>query len=398
MTRNGLCLLFGLLLANVSLVQAQGVAMPVCRPVEHPLIETIPVRTAAHWRKGVEGFGEELIRNTMQLRGYEMQNIKLPGNHGIDLFAVKRNLAGKIYDARIIEAKTHYGKGMPHLGQTISGKQMSPKWLADKLRALGRAGQDGRKLAYDILRFRKERAIPVQQLGQVHDINLRSGKYTIRDPITLNELSGPMSIERLLNNVASHSEKSATRSWSLRHLAKFDKIQQSRMQSWLAGTPRSRALGQVSQTKLLVIAEGQAQRGAIRVLARTAGRVAFVVAIAMDAAEIYGHVRDYKHGSISQREFAIALARSGGGIAGAWGGAVAGFWAGGALGAWGGPLAWLTVPLGTFIGSAIGGICGYYGGSYVGDTTAKAFYGSLDTKVQNQVNQWVIKTGNPFGT
>ena len=117
----------------------------------------------------------------------------------------------------------------------------------------------------------------------------------------------------------------------------------------------------------------------------------------MDAYEIYGHVRDYRLGNLSQREFIIALARSGGGIAGAWAGATGGAWAGAVIGAYGGPWAWVTVPVGGFIGGAIGGVAGYFGGSYAGELTAQAWYGSLDRNVRDQISEWLRETPTPAG-
>ncbi len=398
MRRNALWISVGLLLANASLVLAQGVAMPVCPPVDHPVVVTNPVRTSAVWRKNVEGFGEDLIRNTMELRGYKMQNIKLPGNHGIDLFALKRNPAGQIVDLKIIEAKAHYGKGMPHLGQTISGKQMSRKWLADRLRALRNAGGEGKTLARDISHFQKEQGLSILQLAEVHDINLRTGRYTIRDPITLRARSGPMSIEKLLKNVASRTRNLQIRAWSVRHLDRFDRILQARMQNWLGGSARSRVFGRLFGSRLVAVASKLSLRGAGRCLARCAGPIGLAVAIAMDANEMYGHVRDYQRGSISRRECYIALASSGGGIAGAWAGAAGGAWAGGGIGAVVGVVLFdeITIPVGAFVGGVAGGIGGYFCGSCAGDAAARAFYGKLDEKVRNQVNQWVVNTGNPF--
>jgi hypothetical protein len=129
---------------------------------------------------------------------------------------------------------------------------------------------------------------------------------------------------------------------------------------------------------------------------RAAGPIGAFAAVAMDAHEIYGHVRDYQLGKISQSEFIIAISRSGGGLAGATAGAAGGAWAGAQLGALGGPWAWITVPAGSIIGGFIGGIGGYFGGSYVGEATAKAWYQSLDQNVKNHVNDWVKNTGNPF--
>jgi hypothetical protein len=132
------------------------------------------------------------------------------------------------------------------------------------------------------------------------------------------------------------------------------------------------------------------------VLARAAGRVALVVAIVMDVHEIYGHVRDYRNGRLSRQEFVVAMARSGGGIAGAWTGAAGGAWMGAWIGGFGGPVAWITVPVGSAVGGTVGGIAGYFGGSYLGEATAQAWYGSLDQELKARIGQWVKTTANPF--
>ncbi len=126
-------------------VKAQGIVAPVTSPVDHPLVAAHPVRTAGVWRQGVGRFGESLAGGSLRLRGYEVIDMKLPGNQGIDLVAVKRSAAGSVADLRLIEVKTHYGSSKPHLGQTRVGTQMSREWLADRLRgALARAvSKDG---------------------------------------------------------------------------------------------------------------------------------------------------------------------------------------------------------------------------------------------------------------
>src|SRR5205807_1926076 len=124
---------------------------------------------------------------------------------------------------------THYGSGRPHLGRTDVGQQMSRQWLADRLRALRASGEQGRRLALDISRFRRAEGIPLERLGEIHDVNLRTGKYTIRNPITMAERAGPMSIERLLNRVSTHSAQPASQSWAMRHLSQFDQLRQARM-------------------------------------------------------------------------------------------------------------------------------------------------------------------------
>lgn len=383
--------------AQGATVHAQGVIAPVSGPVNHPLVAAHPVRTAGVWRQGVGRFGESLASGYLRLRGYEVIDMKLPGNRRIDLVAVKRTAAGTVTDIRLIEVKTHYGSRQPHLGQTRVGTQMSRQWLADRLRALRASGEQGRKLALDISRFRKAEGIPLERLGEVHDINLRTGEYTIRNPVSMAERAGPMSIERLLNRISGHSTQPASQTWAMRHLSQFDQLRQAKMGNWLSASSSTRAFVRLTSTQIALLEEKQALRGARRGLVRAAGRVALVVAVAMDAWEIYGHVRDYRLGKLSQPEFIIALARSGGGIAGAWSGAAGGARVGMQIGAHGGPWAWVTVPVGGVIGGAVGGVSGYFAGSYAGEFTAQAWYDSLDRNLRERVSGWLKETPNPVG-
>jgi hypothetical protein len=128
-----------------------------------------------------------------------------------------------------------------------------------------------------------------------------------------------VSIQGLLKRVSSHSTQPVYQAWAMRHLSQFDQLRQARMGDWLNASSSTRAFDRVSSSRLALLEEKQALRGARRGLVRAAGRVAIVVAVAMDAYEIYGHVRDYRLGKLSQQEFISALAHSGGGIAGAWG-------------------------------------------------------------------------------
>lgn len=376
-------------IAHGATTHAQAVLAPVAGPVDHPLVAAHPVRTPGAWRQGVGRFGENLAGSSLRLRGYEVIDMKLPGNRGIDLVAVKRTAAGSIADIRLIEVKTHYGNSKAHLGQTRVGTQMSRQWLADRLRALRASGQQGRKLAQEISRFHRAERIPLERLGEVHDVNLRTGRYTIRNPVSKAERAGSMSIERLLNRVSSHSTQPVSQTWAMRHLSQFEQLRQSRMGNWLGASSSRRALHRVSSTQIVLLEGKQALRGARRGLVRAAGPVAGVVAVAMDAYEIYGHVRDYRLGKLSQQEFVISLASSGGGIAGALAGAAGGAWVGAQIGALGGPWAWVTVPVGGVIGGALGGVAGYFGGSYVGEFSARAWYASLDRNVRERVSEWL---------
>lgn len=167
------------------------------------------------------------------------------------------------------------------------------------------------------------------------------------------------------------------------------------MPTWLRTNSSTRALAQSSRSRVSLLRQKHALRGARRGLALAAGRVAIFVAVAVDAYEIYGYLRDYQRGNLSQRGLVIAMSRSGGGIAGAWGGATGGAWIGAKVGLLGGPWAWVTVPAGSIVGGAVGGIAGYFAGSHVGELTAQAWYGSLDVEVRTAVNQWHMHAAAP---
>lgn len=382
--------------AHGTALHAQVVMAPVASPVDHPLVAGHPVRTAGAWRQGVGRFGESLATGSLRLRGYEVIDLKLPGNRGIDLVAVKRSASGTVTDIRLVEVKAHSGKSGPRLAQTRVGTQMSRQWLADRLRALRSSGEQGRKLALEISRFRRAEGIPLERLGEVHDVNLRTGKYTIRNPVSMAVRAGPMSIERLLNRVSSHSTQ-PWQAWAMRHLSQFDQLRHARMGNWLNAGSSTRGLDRVSRTQLVLLEEKIYLRGPRRGLLRAAGRVAFFVAFANDADEIYGLVRDYRLGKLSQKELIIALAPIGGGFAGAYGGAYGGAWVGAQIGALGGPWAWATVPVGVIAGGVIGGAAGFFGGSYAGEYEAQAWYGSLERNVRERVNVWLKEAPYPMG-
>jgi hypothetical protein len=382
-----------LILAN-SALGAAPMTEPVANAVNHPLFATDPARSAGAWKRGIEQHGESLATRSLWLRGYAVLDGKLAGNKGIDLIGIKRDATGVLTDVRLVEVKTRYGNGKPRLAETQHGIQTSRRWFTDRLMKLRSRGVEGRSLALEISRFRKSSGLPIERLGEVHDITLRAGNYTIRDPVTLAERSGPISIPSLLNQVAE--KLPADRPWALQHLAHADQISDARMAQWITSTPSSRALERVATGPVASIEAKQALRGSRRVLARAAGRVALVVAIVMDAHEIYGHVRDYRNGRLSRQEFVVAMARSGGGIAGAWTGAAGGAWMGAWIGGFGGPVAWITVPVGSAVGGTVGGIAGYFGGSYLGEATAQAWYGSLDQELKARIGQWVKTTANPF--
>jgi hypothetical protein len=391
---HGLLSLGAALLVTQISTSVAPVAVPVGAAVNHPLLTTASVRSRSVWTRGVEQFGEGLVSHSLKLRGYEVLDSKVSGNRGIDLIAVKRDPTGALSDVRLVEVKTHYGTGKPRLGQTRHGLQTSRQWFSDRLRQLRSQGEDGRSLALEVSRFRKSTGLPIEALGEVHDVNLREMQHTLRDPVTLTQRAGPFSIPRMLNQFADRVPEA--RPWALRHLAEADQIGEARMTLWLASSPSLRALERASASRLASVEAKQALLGRGRVLARAAGRGAIIIAVLIDGYEIYGHVRDYRAGKLSRRELVIALARSGGGIAGAWSGAAGGAWVGGWAGGFGGPVAWVTVPAGAAIGGTVGGILGYFGGSRLGQAGAQAWYGSFDRKLKRRVDEWIQATPTPL--
>src|SRR5580700_1873184 len=130
-----------------SAVGAAPITEPVAKAVDHPLFATDPTRSAGLWKRGIERYGESLANRSLWLRGYDVLDGKLAGNQGIDLIGTKRDAAGRLTDVRLVEVKTHYGKGKPRLGETQHGIQTSRKWFTDRLMKPRARGTEGRSLA-----------------------------------------------------------------------------------------------------------------------------------------------------------------------------------------------------------------------------------------------------------
>ena len=374
-----------------------AVNYPVTRAVDHPITAAHPVRSAGMWRKGVGEFGETFVDGILKARGYqEVKEVKLGSNHGVDRVALKRDGTGALKEVKLVEAKAHYGKGKPKLGMTKNGRQMSRDWLADWLKKLRNSGKANRALAKEISDFVKARKIPLTTLGEVHDINLRSGKYTVRNSLTMAERSGPISIERLLGNIASRSRNQEISVWAKRNLVQFDQIRMARMNSWLTEGTNARALNSVTTRNVATQITKQSAKGGERAILRAAGPIGIAIAISVDVHEVYGHVRDFRAGKISKRERNIAVSRSIGGIYYAAQGAWIGAEVGAAVGSLGGPAAPVTVPVGAVVGGAAGGALGYQAGAHIGESAASAYYRTLDKTVKNNVDAWFIQTPLPL--
>ncbi len=276
---------------------------------------------------------------------------------------------------------------------TKNGIQMSRDWLAEWLRKLRNSGKANRALAKEISDFVKVHKIPITTLGEVHDINLRSGKYTVRNPLTMTERSGPMSIERLLGNIASRSRNQEISVWAKRNLAQLDQIRMARMKSWLTEGRNARALNSVTTRKVVTQITKQSAKAGERAFLRAAGPIGIAVAASIDVYEVYEHVRDFRAGKISNREMNISVTSSIAGIYGAWQGARVGMQVGGGIGSLGGPKGQV---LGAAVGGAIGGVLGYKGAATVGESAASAYYRNLDKPVKNELDIWFIKTSQPL--
>ena len=351
-----------------------------------------PVQTASDsvnspsgfWRHRSGDWGEDFVQETLKLRGYDVY--KTPGLQGIDRIAVRRAPDGTLLDVKLIEVKTHRGT-TPKLSETKgSGKQMSRKWLADRLKEMSKSSDpEVRKLAREVSQFRKTMGVPIERLGELHDVNTRTGKYKIRNPIT-HAVQSEMKLDRLLKNIKSRAKAKDARKWAKNTLSSLDQIRNTSMTPWIdRASNRFTKIIRKGSTKGISKSLGKA-------IARAAGPIALVVGIAIDAKELHGYFRAYTSGEINRREFHVGVAGLAGGMAGAglgaWGGAKAGV----ALGALGGPFAWITVPVGGIVGGVVGGAIGYFGGSALSRYTVDQLYENLDESIKIELNSWIKMT------
>lgn len=356
-------------LRPIALAAPVGLVSP---PVDHPVLDPVGVKPS-NWRPNLGAWGEGLADQTLRLRGYEVHSI---GNRGIDRIAVKRAADGSLKEVRIVEVKTN-DSAKPQLGKTkYNGRQMSRKWLAENLKKMRRSNDPRiKKLASEISRFSKASGRSLTSLGEVWHINPQTGKVTLytADAKTVKAL---FSMERLLTNIQRKARSQSVRDWATLHLAKLDQIKAARM---------AESSGQLSVSSA-------SRRAAKRVLARLAGPIALIAAVAIDVKQIADVEMAYRHGQISIRHRNMSHLRAAGGIAGAFAGfkigAVAGVWAG----AFGGPFAEITIPAGGIVGAAIGGVGGYFAGSAVAGYAATQWYGSIDSSVRERFEiEWVSR-------
>lgn len=342
-------------------------------------------------------WGENLAEKQLRLRGFtEVHAIKTGSNQGVDRIAVKRNAAGEIIDVRFVEVKTGQSRTVK-LGVTKhSGRQMSRKWLADRLKAAYRS-ESTKQLAQEIRQFAKSTKQPLTSLGEIIQVDPSRGEVR-RLAADGKTLLSSQSLKRLLNDIQRWSTSRETHRWANRQLTALNQIRSTRMSSWI-----SRATPDAESTRLAsrsIRVSAGSQRGTAmlvkrgvptrRGLAKAGGRVVVVVAIALNAKELFDTEYAYRHGKLSRRDRNIRHSTSAGGIAGAWAGGTAGSAAGATVGLVGGPFAWITVPAGAAIGGAVGGVGGYFAGSAVANYAASAWYDSIDREIRDRAELRLI--------
>lgn len=371
--------------------------------VDHPVHHPSGVRSASRWKSSVGSWGENFAEQTLRLRGFdEIHEIKTGGNHGLDRVAVKRGVDGSIKDVKYVEVKaTRSSK--PRLNRTkFSGTQMSRKHLADNLKKMRNSGDPSlRKLALELGRFRRSSGVPVEKMGEVIHISTQTGLVTTYSG-DLKTVKSVESAERLLKQVRRRAGSAEARRWAVRTLAAWDQIRSQSMTSYLgknvAQQSRSAILANATRSAGSIEAAALRQSRLLltkKIMQRAAGPIAIAVSLAFDAKEVFDTEYAFRTGAISGRQRNVQLLTTFGGAAGAFAGASAGGAAGMWIGAFGGPLAWITVPVGGFLGTTIGGIGGYFGGSTITGYGASAWYGSIDASVREKFEQYWLATGLP---
>lgn len=369
--------------------------------VDHPVHHPLEGRAASAWRSRVGTWGETLVEETYRLRGFsEIHEIKNGSNNGIDRIAVNRGPRGKLLDVRFVEVKTTRSVS-PRLSRTrYGGTQMSRNWLAANLKEMRGSGDPAlKKLALEISRFRRSSGVPIQSLGEITHVNTRTGRLT-GYTADGREMKYSESIERLLKKIQDRGGSQQIRAWSTRTLSEWDQIRSATMTHWLGkSVSRESSESLLSNSGRVLPAAGATvlrksrSTVATKLLRRSAGRIAALVALVMDAKELYDTEYAYRSGSISVRQRNIQLLSSLAGMGGAFLGASAGGITGAWLGALGGPFAWITVPAAWTIGAVFGGVGGYFGGSAVAGYGATVWYKSIDASVKEKFEiSWLNTT------
>lgn len=387
--RNAICI--AIITASASSAAASP-AMLVSPLVDHPVVMPTVARTTGNWRSGTGAWGESLATEVLRLRGFnEVKEIKSPGNTGIDRIAIKRSPTGKMLDAKFVEVKAGRSAKL-RLGNTqYGGPQMSRKWLAENLKRMRSSGDPALKtLALEISRFRKQSRIPIERLGEVMQVNTKSGHVTgyAYDGRTIQYRE---SVERLLRNVQHQAMSAHGRDWAARNLAHLSQILATTMSDWLgkqvhqqSAADTLRITGRSSRSIRPSVLSQSRRALVFCVPQRAAGRFAPWVVLAWDAKVLADTEHAYQQGIISVRQRNVQVITTLGGMAGAFAGAKLGGATGAWLGSFGGPYIWITVPVGGTLGAMIGGSIGYFGGSAIAAYGANEWYDSIDESVKSK--------------
>jgi|GEM_PF-2599487 hypothetical protein len=368
--------------------------------VDHPVQHPIQGRSSSVWRSRVGTWGENLAEEFLRLRGFnEIHEIKNGSNNGIDRIAIKRRPNGEILDSKFVEVKTSRST-RPKLGMTnYGGTQMSQNWLANNFSKMRSSGNPAlKKLALELSHFRKVSGKSIESFGEIIHVNTSTGRITGYSADG-RAVRYSQSIERTLRNVEAKAGRQEARSWATRTLSQWDQVRAVRMSNWLGvSVPQqsnklllSNAGSGISATRTEVLRQSRST-AARKLLLRSAGRIALVVALAMDAKELFDTEYAFRTGAISVRQRNIQHISTIGGIGGAFAGASAGGLTGVWVGSFGGPFAWITVPTGGFIGAVVGGVGGYFAGSEVARYGATAWYNSIDASVREKFEVGWINT------
>jgi hypothetical protein len=369
--------------------------------VDHPVRHPTEIRSASRWKADMGSWGENIAEQTLRLRGFEeIHEVKTRGNQGIDRVAIKRVAGGVIKEVRYVEVKTSRSP-KPRLNQTrYGGTQMSRRHLAENLRKMRNSGDPNlRKLAVELGRFRRSSGLTVESMGEVIHIDTKTGLITVYSG-DLSTVKSVDSAERMLKRVQRRGVSVEGRRLAARSLGSWGQIRSQDMASYLG-----KNVAQQAKSAILANTAGSIEAAALRqsrmvltrkILQRAGGPIAIVVSLAFDAKEVFDTEYAYRTGAISERQRNVRLLTSVGGTAGALAmapvGGVAGMW----IGAFGGPFAWITVPVGGFVGATVFGIAGYFGFSAMTEYGASAWYGSIDAAVRERFERYWLATTLPF--
>ena len=388
---------FILLFVLQSTIYGQGYSFADSSLVEHPVFHPMESRTAKAWKDDLGAFGEGLVHIYLEKldRFQDVYEIKNASNNGIDRIAIRRGADGKITDVRFIEVKTTNAK--PILAMTKNGVQLSDRHIRAKLDECRRSdGGEMQKLVQEIEDFCVSKGKPLSYFAELWHFNPMSGKMFVFKADGKTE-KAVLSINKTLQNIIKRSRSKTVRDYCVKHLALWDQITAANQASYLVdATSQSIPLRNTVSFKQLSnslskadTAVTSASKQILAVIGRNAGRIAIVLAVALDAKDLFDVEYAYRTGAISRRHRNIRFLSAVGGLTGAYGGASSGVMAGVWIGSFGGP--W-GIFAGSVIGGFAGGVAGYVGGSSLAQTGANTWYSNLDKSVQEKVDQIYLQS------